>query len=448
LKILVLGSGSREHALVWKALQSPLTTAVYCAPGNAGTGAIAVNVPLDPSQARPVVSFAAERAIDLIVIGPEAAVAAGTGDALEAAGFSVFGPTSAAGRIESSKAFAKELLARLNIPTAAFRIFDHPAAAKDYVRGENHPFVVKADGLAGGKGTFVPATVEGALEAIDTIMVRRLFGDAGNRVVVEERLRGREVSLLAFCDGTRLVPMVPASDYKRAFDQDRGPNTGGMGAYSPPGFIPADFAATVAESVLAPVAAALREAGTPYRGCLYAGLLLPDGGGPPHVLEFNARLGDPEAQVILPRLESDLMPILKACADGGLDPETVRWGRDSCVGVVLASHGYPGPVRTGMPITGLSTLEPGVLAFHGATALDPDHGLVTSGGRVLTLVARAPSLAEARERVYRNVARVAFDGAMHRTDIALREVTEFGTGDRTGAAPTPGEEQRQHVGPA
>ncbi len=422
MKILILGSGAREHALVWKALQSPLTTAVYCAPGNGGTGAVAVNVPLQVEHAQPLKAFVSERRVDLTVIGPEAAVAAGVADELEAAGCAVFGPKKAAGRIESSKVFAKDLMARLGIPTPPFRVFHEAAAAKDHVLKLNRPMVVKADGLASGKGTFVPDNVAETLEAIDTIMLARAFGSAGNQVVVEERLSGREVSLLAFCDGQRVVPMVPACDYKRVYDHDRGPNTGGMGAYSPPGFVSPDFIDGVTRSILVPVITALREAGTPYRGCLYAGLLVPEDGGPPQVLEFNARWGDPEAQVILPLLRSDLIPIMMACATDSLDPARVAFGSEACVGVVLASRGYPGTVRSGLPISGLARLEPGIFAFHAGTALERTAGLVTTGGRVLTLVARGATVGEARERVYRNLQQVTFDGAMYRTDIALREV--------------------------
>jgi phosphoribosylamine--glycine ligase len=421
MKVLVLGSGAREHALVWKALQSPLTTAVYCGPGNAGTESIAINVDLKPEKAEAVVALVAERGIDLTVIGPETAVAAGVVDALEARGFAVFGPTQAAGRIESSKAFAKELMARLQIPTPAFRVFEEAAAAKDFVRAEKRAMVVKADGLALGKGVFVPGSVEETLEAIDTILVTKAFGAAGARVVVEERLEGREVSLLAFSDGARVAAMVPACDYKRALDGDHGPNTGGMGAYSPPGFLPDGFTNQVTELILVPVIAALAQAGTPYRGCLYAGLMLPSGGGPPQVLEFNARWGDPEAQVILPRLEGDLIPLLQGCARGALDPAAVRWRPDAAVGVVLAARGYPGTVTRGLPIEGLARLEPGVFAFHAGTALG-EAGLVTDGGRVLTVVATGATVAAARERVYRNVEHVRFEGMMHRTDIAGREV--------------------------
>lgn len=422
MKVLVLGSGGREHALVWKALQSPLTTDVYCAPGNAGTGAIAINVAINPEDAREVVGLARLRGIDLVVIGPDAVVAAGVADALEASGFAVFGPTKAAGRVESSKVFAKELMARLNVPTPGFRVFREAAAAKDYVREVNRPMVVKADGLALGKGVFVPETVSETLEAIDTIMVARAFGTAGDQVVVEERVRGHEVSLLALCDGERLVPMVPACDYKRAYEQDRGPNTGGMGAYSPPGFLQPGFAEQVTTSILQPVVAALRGAGTPYKGCLYAGLVVPDDGGSPQVLEFNARWGDPEAQVILPRLTTDVISVMDTCARGSLDTTGLQWKSEACVGVVIASRGYPGPVQSGVPIRGLAGLEPGVLAFHAATSLDRAAGLVTRGGRVVTVVALGPTVAEARERAYRNVTRVTFEGAMYRTDIALREV--------------------------
>jgi len=419
IKLLVVGSGGREHALVWKALQSPLTSAVFCAPGNAGTASMAVNVAIAPDDVAGLVRFIRERAVDLTIVGPEAAVAAGLADEVAANGRLVFGPTKAAGQIESSKVFAKALMQKAGVPTPSFRVFDDATAARDYVRGEGRAFVVKADGLAKGKGTLVPRDVAETLEAIDELMVARRVGAAADRVLLEEPITGKEVSLLALVDGTRVVPMVPACDYKRALDGDHGPNTGGMGAYSPPGFFgDRDITAAVTR-IFEPVVAALREAGTPYRGCLYAGLMLTEDGI--QVLEFNARFGDPEAQVVLPRVEGDLVPALEAAARGELPADPVRWSPRATVGVVLASRGYPGPYASGALINGLSRLEPNVLAFHGGTTTAPD-GYRTSGGRVLTLVALGDSLADARERAYRNVGRVQFEGMTYRADIAQREV--------------------------
>ena len=419
IKLLVVGGGGREHALVWKALQSPLTSAVFCAPGNAGTASMAVNVAIAPDDVAGLVRFIREREIDLTIVGPEAAVAAGLGDEVAANGRLLFGPTKAAGQIESSKVFAKTLMQEAGVPTPPFRVFDDAAAARDYVRGEGRAFVVKADGLAKGKGTLVPRDMAETLEAIDELMVARRVGAAADQVLLEEPIRGKEVSLLALVDGTRVVPMVPACDYKRALDDDHGPNTGGMGAYSPPGFFGDRDVDAATTRILEPVVAALREAGTPYRGCLYAGLMLTEDGI--QVLEFNARFGDPEAQVVLPRVEGDLVPALEAAARGELPADPVRWSPRATVGVVLASRGYPGPYSGGALINGLSRLEPNVLAFHGGTVTAPD-GYRTAGGRVLTLVALGDSLADARERAYRNVGRVQFEGMTYRTDIAQREV--------------------------
>jgi len=419
MNVLIVGSGAREHALAWKALQSPLTDAVYCAPGNAATAAIAVNTSVQATDIDGIARFVAERDVSLTVIGPEAAIDAGLADRLAASGRLVFGPTRAAGRIESSKAFAKSLMTRAGVPTPAYRVFDDPARAKDFVRSERRPFVVKADGLAQGKGTLVPRDADETLECIDTLMLRKTVGAAADRIVLEEKLDGREVSLMALVDGEHVVPLPPACDYKRALDGDKGPNTGGMGGYSPVGFFNADDVGRALAAVLRPVVQALREDGTPYRGCLYAGLMVGPAGV--QVLEFNARFGDPEAQVVLPRLGGDLVPLLEATARGELDGVTASWTPRASVGVVLASRGYPGTYQTGYPIDGLGTLEPGVFAFHAGTTAGP-AGYVTAGGRVLTLVAVADSMAEARAHAYRNVDRIRFQGMTYRRDLALREV--------------------------
>jgi phosphoribosylamine--glycine ligase len=419
MRVLIVGSGAREHALTWKALQSPLTEAVYCAPGNAATAAIAVNSGIQVTDVDGIARFVAERDIGLTVIGPEAAVDAGLADRLVESGRLVFGPMRAAGRIESSKAFAKSLMERAGVSTPAYRVFEDPARAKDFVRGERRPFVVKADGLAQGKGTLVPRDADETLECIDTLMLQKTVGAAADRIVLEEKIDGREVSLMALVDGERVVPLPPACDYKRALDDDKGPNTGGMGGYSPVSFFNDDDVARALDTVLRPVVRVLREDGTPYRGCLYAGLMISPTGV--QVLEFNARFGDPEAQVVLPRLADDLIPLLEATARGELGGVAPTWSPRASVGVVLASRGYPGPYQTGYPIDGLGALEPGVLAFHAGTTAGPGAYL-TAGGRVLTLVALGDSMAQARDRAYRNAERITFWGMTYRHDLALREL--------------------------
>jgi phosphoribosylamine--glycine ligase len=316
--------------------------------------------------------------------------------------------------------FAKTLMQKVGVPTPAFKVFTEASAAKAYVQKENRPFVVKADGLAKGKGSIVPSDIPETMEAIDTFMLSRTVGEAADKVLLEERIEGQEVSLLALVDGERVVPMVPACDYKRALDDDRGPNTGGMGGYSPPGFFSDEDVRDTVVTVFQPVVDELRASGTPYRGCLYAGLMKGPAGT--QVLEFNARFGDPEAQVILPRLSGDALPAFQAAAAGNLPPEPLPWSDRVSVGVVLASRGYPGHYQTGHLIEGLSTLERDVFAFHGGTVAGPD-GYRTAGGRVLTLVALGDTLADARDRVYRSAQRVRFEGMTHRRDIAQREIT-------------------------
>ncbi|HEY9289268.1 MAG TPA: phosphoribosylamine--glycine ligase [Candidatus Dormibacteraeota bacterium] len=418
MNVLIIGSGAREHALTWKALQSPLTTAVFCAPGNAATAAIAINTDTAATDVEAIAQFVAERDVELTIIGPEAAVAAGVADRLRDNGRLVFGPSQAAGRIESSKAFAKSLMAQAGVPTPAFRVFDDPGKAKAFVRGEDRPFVVKADGLAKGKGTLVPRDTAETLECIDTLMLQRTVGAAADQVVLEEKLEGREVSLMALVDGERIMPLAPACDYKRAFDGDRGPNTGGMGGYSPVSFFSEADVSNAVNSVFKPIVEALREAGTLYVGCLYAGLMV--SGNRVQVLEFNARFGDPETQVVLPRLENDLIELLHSAASGQLQA-LPTWSSQASVGIVLTSRGYPGPYVRGHSIEGLGRIDPGVLVFHAGTATDAS-GYITDGGRVLTVVATGKSMTEARERAYRNAERIRFDGVSYRSDLALREV--------------------------
>ncbi|HEY8761330.1 MAG TPA: phosphoribosylamine--glycine ligase [Candidatus Dormibacteraeota bacterium] len=417
MKILIVGSGAREHALAWKCMQSVLTDRVFCTPGNGGTGGMAKNIRIPADDVANLVKFAKSERIGLAVLGPESAVAAGVGDALRQEGIAVFGPGRDAGRIESSKSFAKELMRRAQVPTADFGVFAETGPARDWARARSGRVVVKADGLALGKGVIVCGSVDEAEKAIDAMLVDHAFGRAGATVVVEERLEGPEVSLMAVTDGKRVIPLAAARDFKRARDGDSGPNTGGMGAYSPLADVSPELVAEAVEKVLQPVVRQLAADGAEYRGVLYAGLMLTADGI--RVLEFNARFGDPEAQVVLPRLRSDAVRLLLEAARGDLAPVgELDWDPRPCVGIVVASGGYPDAYETGFPIDGLATIPPGVLVFHAGTRYVPGQGLVTSGGRVLTLVALGDTVGEAREAVLETIGRVRFNGAFHRRDIA------------------------------
>jgi len=417
MNVLIVGAGAREHALAWKLRQSPLLTDLFVAPGNAGTDAVARNLPVKELDFAGLRQAAVEHAVELVVIGAEVPLAGGLADYLLKRGLLVFGPTRAAAEIESSKVWSKELMRRSGIPTAAARAFDDAEAARRFVLASERPPVVKADGLAAGKGVVVAETQTEALAAIDTAMNGGAFGDAGRRLVLEERLSGVEVSAHAFSDGVRALPMPFACDHKRIFDGDRGPNTGGMGAFSPPPFVDRPLADEIQATVSQRAISALREAGRPFRGALYPGLMLTDSG--PHVIEFNCRFGDPETQVIVPRLCSDLLPILLGAARGDLSEAAPKWDDGACVGVVIASGGYPGGYQTGQPIDGLDQLDQDILAFHAGTARDGER-VLTAGGRVLTVVGRGATIAAARERVYANVGRIRFEGAQYRRDIGLR----------------------------
>ncbi len=425
MRVLVVGGGAREHALCWAVNRSPALTKLYCAPGNGGTATIAENVALDPADSSACADWAAAHAIDLTIIGPENYLAGGIADVFMGRGLRVFGPSAAATRIESSKAFAKRLMVAANVPTPHAEIFDGYDEAIQYLdryeaEGNSYPLIIKADGLAAGKGVVKAENGDEARATLDDFMVRRTLGEAGATVLIEECVTGTELSLFVLCDGQRIYPLAPACDYKRALDNDEGGNTGGMGAYSPPAFATPDLLARIEATIVRPVVAALAEQGTPFRGLLYAGLMV--SGGNPQVIEFNARFGDPETQVVLPRLESDLLELCAAVADGALDqvPPPV-WGDAAACGVVIASRGYPGPYARGFPITGQESLDPDIIAFHAGTAREPDGQLVTTGGRVLTLVARGATVAEARARVYANIERVYFEGARWRSDIGARE---------------------------
>jgi phosphoribosylamine---glycine ligase len=419
MKVLVVGSGAREHALVWKCVQSDLVERVYCAPGNGGTGGMARNIAIGAADVVALVKFAKRERLGLVVLGPEAAVDAGAGDALRDAGFPVFGPDRAAGRIESSKAFAKDLMKRAGIPTADFDVFTLPATAKAWARERQGRVAVKADGLARGKGVIVCANVEEADEAIDAMLVQERFGKSGKKIVVEERLEGPELSLLAVTDGTDVIPFAPARDYKRALDGDRGANTGGMGAYSPPQGVDDGVVDEVLDCVMRPAVRELASSGAEFRGVLYAGLMLTSKGV--RALEFNARFGDPEAQVVLPRLESDFVALALAAARGKLAAHPdLRWNPRACVGVVVASGHYPddAAMTLGHRIRGLTEIPPGALIFHAGTRYEPGLGLVTDGGRVVTSVALGDTVAEAREKALAGARQVRFEGAFFRSDIA------------------------------
>jgi phosphoribosylamine--glycine ligase len=423
VKILVIGSGAREHALCWKIAQSPRVTKLFCAPGNAGTAQVAESVPIRAEDIDALARFARANEIDLTVVGPEDPLARGIVDAFQAAGLRAFGPTRAAARLEASKVFCKELLARHGIPMGDFAVFEESQAALDYLRASELPIVVKADGLAKGKGVTVAATRDEAEAAVRAAMVERVFGDAGGRVVIEECLQGPEVSLMAFADGKTAVAMEPVQDYKRVHDGDQGPNTGGMGCYSPVPLIGPEMVDEAMERVLRPTIAALAEEGAPYVGVLYAGLMLTDDGL--KVLEFNGRFGDPETQAIVPRLETDLVDLLEACVEGRLAGAGAAWSPKKSVCVVMASGGYPGDYETGMPIRGLERAArlPETVVFHAGTRRTAE-GVVTAGGRVLGVTALGETFREAVDRAYAGAREIEFEGSHYRRDIAQRAVEQ------------------------
>ncbi len=416
MRVLVIGGGGREHALCWKLRQSSRVTHLYCAPGNAGTSGIASPVPISAGDLHALVDFALRESIHLTVVGPEAPLVAGLADELTSRGALVFGPTRAAARIEGSKAWARSLCERHGIPVPRSRAFSELAPAVDYLDELAPPFVVKADGLAGGKGVTVASERSQAERALEDCLVHRVFGEAGSTVVLEEHLQGSEVSAMALTDGARILPLALARDHKRALDGDRGPNTGGMGAYSPVPEVGRDEEASIAEGVLRAAVGALRREGIDYRGVLYAGLMLTRDG--PKVLEFNCRFGDPETQVVLPRLQSDLLELLLGCAQGELPRERARWKNEAAVGVVLATAGYPGRVEAGSEVHGLEEVDKmeSLLAFHSGTAMREGR-VVTTGGRVLTVTATGSSRREARTRAYEACSRIGFAGKTYRRDI-------------------------------
>ena len=422
LRVLVVGGGGREHALAWKLAQSPRVAKLYAAPGNAGIAGLATCLAIGATDLDGLLRAAREIEADLTVVGPDDPLAQGLVDRLQAAGLAAFGPTAAAARIESSKAFAKALMRRAGIPTGRHEVFDEAERAARHISAHfaenpSEPVVLKADGLALGKGVVITLSESEALAAAREMLSGRAFGEAGRRVVVEEYLQGPEVSALAFTDGRHVLPMVGSRDHKRAFDGDQGPNTGGMGTITPvPGYGP-ELAEEVHRRVLEPAVAALAESGAPFVGVLYAGLILTRSG--PKVLEFNARFGDPEAQVLVRRLDSDLVDVLEACVGGGLSPDAATWGREAAACVVMASGGYPGPYQKGVPITGVAEAESleGVIVFHAGTARDDSGRLVTAGGRVLGVSATGADLGAALDQAYAAAERINFAGAHYRRDI-------------------------------
>lgn len=422
MNILIIGSGGREHALAWKISQSPLVKRIFAAPGNPGIAAIpnAENAALVPTDFDALAAFIRSNEIDLTVVGPEAPLCAGLVDALAAEGLRAFGPVKAAAQIEGSKAFAKDFMQRFNIPTARYQSFDDFDAAADYVRSVGAPIVIKADGLAAGKGVTVAQSDEEAIAALRAAMVDHSFGGAGERVVVEECLVGEEASILAFCDGDTFRTLASSQDHKAAFDGDAGPNTGGMGAYSPAPIVTPALQERIDREVLQPFLAGMRDLGTPYKGIIYAGLMITADG--PKVIEFNCRLGDPETQCVLPRLKSDIVPIMEACIDGTLGELSLSFDEGYCVTVVLASGGYPGSYATGLPIRGIPDAEadPQVTVFHAGTAAREGGEIATSGGRVLNVTAKGSTLPETIEHAYAAVGKIAFDGVHYRRDIAQK----------------------------
>lgn len=393
---------------------------VFAAPGNAGTAATAENLNLRPTDIEGLGKAAKEKDVDLVIVGPEAPLASGIVDYFDRLGIPIFGPTQAATQIESSKVFARNLMEKYGIPCPQGAVFSSYSQAREYLRKRRPPVVIKADGLAAGKGVVIANSLAEADRALGDIMQAKIFGAAGDRVVIDEYLRGREVSLIAFTDGRTVSAMVPACDYKKIGDGDQGSNTGGMGSYSPPGFFSAEMTEKVARDILLPTVKAMAKEGLPYKGVLYAGLMIDD--GEPVVLEFNARFGDPETQVVLPLLKSDLVDILVAVVQGNLDRVKIEWGSECCVGVVMSSGGYPGSYKTGFPIQGIDSVDKDMLVFHAGTKLGNDGTIYTDGGRVLTVVGMGGDMTEAREKVYRNIPSIHFEGGYYRKDIALREM--------------------------
>jgi len=419
MRVLVIGGGGREHALVWKISQSPIVTDIYCAPGNAGSAEIANNVPIAADQIDQLLEFAETNEIGLTVVGPEQPLVLGIVDRFQEKGLRIFGPTALAAELEGSKAFSKDLMKKYGLPTAEYETFTSREMAQRYIDEKNQPLVVKASGLAAGKGVILCQNREEGLSAVDTIMKEKSFGEAGDQVVIEEFLEGQEVSVLAFSDGNTVLLMDSAQDHKAAFDGDKGPNTGGMGAYSPAPVFTDLLRQKVRDKIMLPLVRAMKSEGRPYKGILYAGLMLTKHG--PKILEFNARFGDPETQPLLVRMASDIVPLFEACIDGTLDQHELKWKPESSVCVVMAAKGYPGSYEKGKMIKGLE--EAGaltdVVVFHAGTKTD-DNKVLTSGGRVLGVTATGPDAPSAIKKAYAAVEKIQWDGIHYRKDIGHR----------------------------
>jgi len=419
MNVLVVGGGGREHALVWKISKSPKVTKIYAAPGNAGIAELAECAPIKAEDVPGLLAFAKAKAIDLTIVGPEGPLSMGIVDEFTKAGLRIFGPSGKAAEIEASKRFSKDLMKKYHIPTAEYGVFTDKAAAAAYVREKGAPIVVKADGLAAGKGVVVAETVEEALKALDIIMTEKAYGTAGERVVIEECLRGEEASFMAFSDGRTVVPMASSQDHKRVFDADKGPNTGGMGAYSPAPVVTKQLERKVMDTIMIPTVRAMEKEGRLFKGVLYAGLMIRNNEA--RVLEFNARFGDPETQPVMARLDTDLIEIIEAILDGRLSTLEIKWKPESAVCIVMASGGYPGNYEKGKKITGLDTAAglKGVLVFHSGTAMK-NGDIVTDGGRVLGVTGLGPAVAAAIDNAYKGAREISFDGAHYRRDIGAR----------------------------
>ena len=424
MKVLVLGSGGREHALVWKLRQSPRITELYCAPGNGGIARQARCVEIAADDLEALARFAKETKIDLTVVGPEMPLCMGIVDLFQKEKLKIFGPSKGAAQLEGSKAFAKDLMKKYNIPSGGYQVFTKRDEAVAYIKKQGAPIVVKADGLAAGKGVFVAATVDEALAALAAIMIKRIFDEAGDRVVIEEKLEGEEASFIAFSDGKQVLPLASTQDHKAIYDNDQGPNTGGMGAYSPAPVVTPQVHERIMQEIMIPTVKAMAAEGMPYRGCLYAGLMIKD--GVPRVMEFNCRLGDPETQPLVMRIEGDLIPVIEACIAGDLSQATIAWDPRAAVCVVMASQGYPGAYKKGKPIHGLEKAEmmPGVHCFHAGTTVKEEKYL-TAGGRVLGVTGLGQGIKEAIETTYQAVAEITWEGAHYRKDIGKKALARL-----------------------
>jgi phosphoribosylamine--glycine ligase len=420
MKVLLVGSGGREDALAWKISQSPLLTKLYAAPGNAGIAKRAQCVNIKADDITGLIDFASKESIDLTIVGPEAPLVEGITDEFRKVGLRIFGPSKSAARLEGSKSFAKTQMTKFDVPTAPYEIFSNVTEANHYVIESEVPIVIKADGLASGKGVMMCETSQEAVNAVNQIMGKKVFGAAGEKIVIENKLEGEELSVLVLTDGEKIIPLASSQDHKRAFDHDRGPNTGGMGAYSPCPLVSEEKLQEIVNLTIRPIVQGMKKDGNIYRGLLYAGIMLTKDG--PFVLEYNCRFGDPETQVILPRMKSDLLPVLFEIAEGDLKTERLEWHDKSCLGVVIASGGYPGHYETGFPISGTEQLgrQEDVFVFHAGTAAGPRGEFLTAGGRVLLVAALGETLRAAYDRVYATIGQVNFKNGFYRRDIGRR----------------------------